>query len=367
MDIGLTSPYAHPHVHRGSERYFHDLATWLVGRGHNVSMLSTTSGPSFEQADESGAPIRFVHRGRPFGRGRLSVDELLRTIPAVARGAREMDASVIQAHHHVDAAGVRLGRRARTPYVIWMPGAPPRSAIEGKPLHRAAFRFACAGAARIHTLSAYAAAALRDEYGVETHQVPPGVHTERYAGPKETGGEPVILCTSAAGDPRKRVELLVRAFPKVLADRPDARLVLATTDAEAAHALLAGLDAPARDRAEVRTGLDTPTLARLYRDAAVSALPSVREAFGLVVVESLAAGTPVVATDDGALPEIITDDSIGRLFPDADVGALAVALVGAIELSADPATAGRCRTAAHRWDWEVVGPEIEEIYGRLAS
>ena len=57
---------------------------------------------------------------------------------------------------------------------------------------------------------------------------------------------------------------------------------------------------------------------RSWRCRAGQALPSVDEAFGLVLVESLAAGTPVVAARSGACPEIVTDDLIGRLFePDA--------------------------------------------------
>ncbi len=60
-------------------------------------------------------------------------------------------------------------------------------------------------------------------------------------------------------------------------------------------------------------------------------LPSVDEAFGLVLVESLAAGTPVVAARSGACPEIVTDDAIGRLFEPDDADDLARAMGEAID------------------------------------
>ena len=58
----------------------------------------------------------------------------------------------------------------------------------------------------------------------------------------------------------------------------------------------------------------------------VSIVPSRREAFGRVVIEGMHAGTPVVAYDDGALPELVRDGVDGVIVPTGDVGALAAAL-----------------------------------------
>ena len=60
---------------------------------------------------------------------------------------------------------------------------------------------------------------------------------------------------------------------------------------------------------------DPGELGALYASSWVGVLPAVEEAFGLVLVESLAAGTPVVADDSGAGPEILAgDERIGRIF-----------------------------------------------------
>jgi glycosyltransferase involved in cell wall biosynthesis len=96
-------------------------------------------------------------------------------------------------------------------------------------------------------------------------------------------------------------------------------------------------------------------------------MPSEHEAFGLVLAESLACGTPVVCTDDGGMPEIVNDPAIGRTFPVGDVDAFAQALDDVIDLARDPLTPARCRESALRWDWQTsVGPKHEALYRRVA-
>jgi glycosyltransferase involved in cell wall biosynthesis len=92
-------------------------------------------------------------------------------------------------------------------------------------------------------------------------------------------------------------------------------------------------------------------------------LPSGWEAFGLVLVESLASGTPVVSTDAGGMREIVTDPAVGRLVPHRDHEALAAAIAQVAALAADPATPARCAAHARRWGWtEAVGPAHEALY-----
>jgi len=197
--------------------------------------------------------------------------------------------------------------------------------------------------------------------------MPPGVDGNRYGGPKDSSGEPLVLCTAASDDPRKRVDVLVAAFGLLVRERPDARLVLAPPAAALAARLLDSLDREARVRAEVRAISDSDELAALYRSAAVTVLPSVDEAFGLVLVESLAAGTPVVGSDHGAIPEVVDDPSIGRLFSPGDPAALCRELLEVLDLARDPATPSHCRASAYRWDWAAIGPRHEEVYAALIA
>jgi glycosyltransferase involved in cell wall biosynthesis len=116
-------------------------------------------------------------------------------------------------------------------------------------------------------------------------------------------------------------------------------------------------------------------LAALYARASVTVLPSILEVFGMVVVESMATGTPVVGTRDGALPELISNPRIGRLFdpgPIVDGAAsndegLAAALLEALDLGALPETADFCRANAEKYSWDVAGALMDGLCRRLAG
>ena len=80
-------------------------------------------------------------------------------------------------------------------------------------------------------------------------------------------------------------------------------------------------------------------MAALYRRAWVTALPAIGEAFGIVLAESLACGTPVVGSPFGGIPEIIDRPEIGRAARSLEPPDLADALLEALELAETPATA----------------------------
>jgi glycosyltransferase involved in cell wall biosynthesis len=108
-------------------------------------------------------------------------------------------------------------------------------------------------------------------------------------------------------------------------------------------------------------------VAAVFTDAWVSALPSHEEAFGLVVVESLATGTPVVAADEAGPAEILDRDGIGSLFAEPTPEALAGALLEALELAEDPRTAERARARAADFTSERCAIEHEQLYEELLA
>ena len=110
---------------------------------------------------------------------------------------------------------------------------------------------------------------------------------------------------------------------------------------------------------------DRADLAAANREAWVAALPSVGEAFGLVLAEALACGTPVVGTAAGAIPEVVDRDGIGALFDGDDPADLAVALHTALELATDPGTAGRCRERALELSTDATTDAYVRLYDEL--
>ena len=95
----------------------------------------------------------------------------------------------------------------------------------------------------------------------------------------------------------------------------------------------------------------------------------------MVVIESMAAGTPVVGARDGALPELISNAGVGRLFDpgeDSDIEpsnieGLARALDECINLARQPGTSERCRDHATQYSWHKLGPVYEETLLRLVE
>ena len=102
---------------------------------------------------------------------------------------------------------------------------------------------------------------------------------------------------------RKRIDILLQVFASVRAARPDARLIRLGGPFTGAQRALAR-DLGIAGAIAVLPFVDRGTLAAIYRRAALTLLPSEREGFGLPLVESLACGTPMVASDIPVLREI---------------------------------------------------------------
>lgn len=126
----------------------------------------------------------------------------------------------------------------------------------------------------------------------------------------------------------KGVGVLLRAFAEVVAQLPEARLVIAGDGPERARVV--GLINELRLSASVSMlgHLPRPELERRFAAAWVQAVPSLwAEPFGLVAAEAMMRGTAVVASDSGGLTEIVGRGETGLLVPPGDAGALAAALL----------------------------------------
>jgi len=148
---------------------------------------------------------------------------------------------------------------------------------------------------------------------------------------RDRGGEPadrgpVVLCV-ARMYPRKRIGDLLRAARLVRQAVPGARvrIVGRGPDWEAVERLHGELGL--QDSVDLLGDLTLGELAREYVGADVFCLPSVQEGFGIVFLEAMAAGLPVVACRAAAVPEVVLDGVTGVLVPPRDPAGLADALV----------------------------------------
>ncbi len=145
-------------------------------------------------------------------------------------------------------------------------------------------------------------------------------------------------------EPRKGIDVLLDAHTALRQAHPELRLVIAGPPGWGETPMLDGPGVVAPGR------IDELTLDALYRGAAALAVPSRAEGFGLPALEAMARGCPVVASDAGALPEVVGDG--GLLVPPGDADALAAAL-GKILADGSLATslgaAGHRRAATFTW------------------
>ena len=105
------------------------------------------------------------------------------------------------------------------------------------------------------------------------------------------------------------------------------------------------------------------------RSADVYCAPNIGgESFGIVLVEAMAAGTPVVASDLDAFRRVLRDGEVGRLVPVGDADALADALIAVLENDAlrERYVAAASETVG-RYDWSVVASQIMRVYETVAG
>jgi glycosyltransferase involved in cell wall biosynthesis len=125
---------------------------------------------------------------------------------------------------------------------------------------------------------------------------------------------------------RKGLATLIRAAAVLLRDLPDLRFEVVGRDTNQPALLSLARRVGVAHAFDFRGAISNEDLRNAYRRAAVFALPSLVEAFGVAILEAMASGTPVVATRVGGIPELVEHGVNGLLVEPDDPGQLAEAL-----------------------------------------
>jgi D-inositol-3-phosphate glycosyltransferase len=188
--------------------------------------------------------------------------------------------------------------------------------------------------------------------------------------------EPVVLFCGRV-DPIKGIETLVEATALLSAgDVPPPTMLFVGGNLDASGELegpLVGVARQAealgvRDRFRFVGSQPQDDLPRFYAAADVVAVPSRYESFGLVAVEALACGVPVVASRVGGLKFTIEEGNSGLLVPWGDAPALAEALGRVLaDDGLRAALAAAARPSVERFSWPAVAASVRHVYQRLAN
>jgi glycosyltransferase-like protein len=235
-------------------------------------------------------------------------------------------------------------------------------------------------AAQVLCVSQTWCATMRREHGVQAELVSNGVDAQRFVAQadasdrhlaerlelvKKTG--PVFLAVGGIEE-RKNTQRILQAFIALRADTPGARLLIAggaslldhSRYGRDFHALLreSGLPASAMQLTGVVDDKDMPALFRL---ADVLMLPSLREGFGLVVLEALASGTPVVVSRIAPFTEYL-DDALCHWADPLDVPSITAAMRTASSSTSGPALRAQAQPLLDAFSWQASARRHLDLY-----
>lgn len=239
---------------------------------------------------------------------------------AVARAMARRSYDVVHAHWWFPSGLSAALTRAGRPLVVTMHGSDVRlagSSVLGPRL----FRFVARRAAAMTTVSGWLADRVRDLYpGTPIAIAPMPVDTTLF---KPSNGEREAAALFVG---RLNAQKGVRDLIRVMAHAGDLRLDVVGDGPDRASLESLASEVGVADRIRWHGALSQELVARLYARAALLVVPSRDEGLGLVVVEALLSGTPVVAYRSGGVTELIQHDATGLLVEPGDTAALGAAI-----------------------------------------
>lgn len=364
LRVGIVCPYSFD-MPGGVQFHVRDLAEALIAAGHEVSVLAPA-------ADDTPVPEYLVPAGRAVPvHYNGSVARLTFGPVTAARVRRWLAAGQFDVLHLHEPVTPSLGMLA-----LWIADGPvvatfhtaivrSRSLQLAYPLVRQSLEKISARIA----VSEDARRTLVEHLGGDAVVIPNGVYVDRFSSAARderwTGapGAPTIAYLGRLDEPRKGLPVLLGAVGRVLDEVPGARFLVAgrgETGQDQAQEVLGARAASV----EFLGGLSDEDKARLLSSVDVYCAPQTGgESFGIVLVEAMSAGTPVVASDLGAFARVLDDGSAGVLFRTGDSVDLADTL---LRVLGDPelrrTVADHARQVVRRYDWSTVSDQVLTVY-----
>ena len=359
MRIVQACPYAWD-APGGVQVHIRQLAEHLRGRGHEVLVVA----PAFSEVREAGfravgRPLRIPYNGSV-----APISPRPATLRAVGDALADFEPDLVHVHEpFTPSASMAAVLKADAPVVSTFHAFGERSRLLdlAAPLLRPVWKRIAVRVA----VSEAAASFVSARFGNGLAIVPNGADVGLFAGAAPTTGLPEgrrILFVNRL-EPRKGFAVAVEAFGILAADRPDVVLVVAG-DGEEREAI-GTLEPEVRRRVVMLGNVPHDDLPPYHAASEVFAGPARGgESFGIVLVEAMAAGLPIVASDIPGYREVVRNGVDGLLVRPSDPVALAAALKEVLD---DPELARRLgdagRERAHRYDWEAVAARLEDLYG----
>ena len=350
----------------GVQAHVHDLAIALIGLGHDVSVITPAD-------DESALPPYIVSTGRavpvPYNGAvaRMAFGPL--SARRVRRWLREGEFDVVHVHEPTTPSLSLLATWSFDGPIV----ATFHTSVQRARTLAAAYPILQTALEKISARIAVSQAARRtlvEHLGGDAVLIPNGVSMAAFADVEPFPGWPgdggALGFLGRFDEARKGLPVLLAAFEKLAPSRPGLRLLIAGPGDpdEVRDSLPAGV----ADRVELLGLVSDADKARMLASVDVYVAPNIGgESFGIVLLEAMAVGTPVLASDLEAFRAVLDDGRSGRLFATGDSDDLA-AVAG--EMLDDPAARALLvrlgKATARSYDWSTVARDIERVYETVA-
>lgn len=361
MRIGIVCPYAWD-IPGGVSAHVHDLANALIRKGHYVSVIAPAESdedlPFF--VESTGKPRAVRYNGSV---ARLSFGPLVAR--RVSKWIEQGQFDVLHVHEPLaPSVSVLACWAAKGPIVATWHSSMDKSRVILS-LAKIAQTVMEKVSARI-AVSPAAKQTMIDHLGGDAVIIPNGVDVSSFARatPKMGwgGDQKSLVFFGRVDEPRKGLAVLLGALPKIREQFPDLKLLIAGPG-DCADLID---DLTEEDRAVItQLGLiDEIEKPNVYASGTIYIAPNTGgESFGIVLLEAMASGTPVLASDLAAFQRVLKDGECGKLFVNEDSDSLAQAV---IDLLRDETEQQRLRNAGLarvvEFDWDTVADDVIEVY-----
>ena len=364
MRIGMVCPYSFD-VPGGVQSHVLQLAEVMRARGQDVSVLAPSSPhvilPEFVVSAGRAVPIPY--------NGSVARLQISPSVHGkVRRWLTEGEFDVLHLHEpNAPSLSMWALRIAEGPIVATFHTSTTKSltlsVVQGllRPMQeKIVGRIAVSDLARRWQMEALGSDAVEIPNGVDVASLRSAPLLEGYPRPAKT-----VLFLGRYDEPRKGMAVLIDALSSLVERFPGLQLlIVGRGNEDELQAKAGGLASHLRFLGLV----DDAAKASALRSADVYCAPHLGgESFGIVLVEAMAAGTPVVASDLHAFRRVLCDGQAGRLVPVDDSAALAEGLIAVLQdesLAKRYAAAGE--EAVRRYDWPVVANQIMRVYETVA-
>ncbi|KAA1248451.1 glycosyltransferase family 4 protein [Mycobacterium simiae] len=365
MRIGMVCPYSFD-VAGGVQSHVLQLAEVMRARGHQVSVLAPASS-------DASLPDYVVSGGRAIPIPYNGSIARLRFGPATHRKVKkwlsEGHFDVLHLHEpNAPSLSMLALNIAEGPIVATFHTSTTKSltlaVFQGilRPMHeKIVGRIAVSDLARRWQMEALGSDAVEIPNGVDVNSFASASPLDGYPRPGKT-----VLFLGRYDEPRKGMAVLMAALPAVVQRFPDLQLlIVGRGDEDQLRSQAGGFAEHMRFLGQV----DDAGKASAMRSADVYCAPNTGgESFGIVLVEAMAAGTPVVAADLDAFRRVLQDGEVGCLVPVDDSAALADALIEVLDNDVSRERyIGAGSEAVRRYDWSVVASQIMRVYETVAG